>query len=62
MHYNKRPRSIRLRVLMVAKVLAALIRVPNLKFKKELLNGVQDPLDSLLLAHKEVGKSNRVHA
>ena len=57
-HYNKRARSTRLRVLMVAKVVVTLIRVPNLKFEREILNGVQDPLDNLLLAHKEVGKSN----
>ena len=45
---------------MVAKVMAPLIKVQSLKFKGELLNGVLDPLDNLLLAHKEVGKSNEV--
>ena len=62
MHHKKIPRSTRPRVLMVAKVVTPLIRDQSLQFKRELLSGVSNPLDSFLLSHKEVGKSNEVKA
>ena len=43
---------------MVAKVVSPPIRVQSLKFEGKLLNGVLDPSDNLLLAHKDVGKTS----
>ena len=44
MHHRKGLRSIRLRELLVAKVVAPLVKGQNLMFEGGLLNGALDPL------------------
>ena len=62
MHHKKGLRSIKMRVLLVAKVVALLIKGQSLKFKGGILSDVLDPQDKFLLAHKEVGKNIGVKA
>ena len=62
MHHKRRPRSTRLKVLLVAKVVILLARGPKIMPDGKYHSGALDPLISFLLAHKEVGKSRGVKA
>ena len=46
MHCKRRPRRLRLKVPLMARVVALLTRGYDLKLVKGLHNGVQDPLDN----------------
>ena len=47
-------------VLLMAKIVALLVKGQEIKSNREHYNGVPNPLASFLLVHKEVGKSCRV--
>ena len=60
MHYKRIPRNTSVRLLMVAKVMAPLIKGQSLKFEGGILSGVLHPLDRFLITDKEVSKSKKV--